>query len=53
MQTMDMMIKKLKQKLSKRHEYHMKRYGEGNEERMTGHETASYDKFSCTTGEQY
>ena len=25
----------------------MKRYGEGNDERMTGeHETASYDKFS-------
>ena len=34
-------------KLSKKHEYHMERYGEGNNERMTGeHETASYDKFS-------
>ena len=34
-------------KLSKTHEYHMERYGEGNKERMTGeHETASYDFFS-------
>ena len=34
-------------KLSKKHKYHMERYGEGNKERMTGeHETASYDLFS-------
>ncbi len=35
------------EKLSLKHEEHMKVYGTGNEERMTGeHETASYDKFS-------
>ena len=40
-------IKEAITKLSKKHEYHMERYGEGNNERMTGdHETASYDKFS-------
>tara|TARA_Y100000591_G_scaffold331568_1_gene365890 strand:+ start:2029 stop:3042 length:1014 start_codon:yes stop_codon:yes gene_type:complete len=34
-------------RLSKKHDYHMERYGEGNNERMTGeHETAAYDKFS-------
>lgn len=34
-------------KLASKHDEHMKAYGEGNEERMTGkHETASYDKFS-------
>ena len=34
-------------KLSLKHDEHMKVYGEGNEERMTGkHETASYDKFT-------
>ena len=34
-------------KLSKNHAEHMKIYGSGNEERMTGeHETASYDKFT-------
>lgn len=34
-------------KLSKNHDEHMKVYGSGNEERMTGeHETASYDKFT-------
>jgi len=34
-------------KLSKNHDEHMKIYGSGNEERMTGeHETASYDKFT-------
>lgn len=33
--------------LSKRHNEHMKVYGEGNESRMTGaHETASFDKFT-------
>ena len=35
------------EKLSKNHKEHMKDYGEGNQERMTGvHETASYDTFS-------
>lgn len=35
-------------KLSLKHLEHMKVYGDGNEERMTGlHETSSYDKFSC------
>lgn len=35
------------QKLSLKHEEHMKVYGLGNEKRMTGeHETASFDKFS-------
>jgi glutamine synthetase len=35
------------EKLSKKHIEHMKVYGTGNEERMTGeHETASYDTFS-------
>lgn len=34
-------------KLSKKHLEHMMIYGEGNQERMTGHhETASYDEFS-------
>ena len=34
-------------KLSKKHNEHMKVYGSGNEKRMTGeHETASYDKFT-------
>ena len=33
--------------LSKRHDEHMKVYGEGNAARMTGaHETASFDKFT-------
>ena len=33
--------------LSKRHDEHMKVYGEGNESRMTGaHETAAFDKFT-------
>ena len=35
------------QKLSKNHQEHMKVYGSGNEERMTGkHETASYTVFT-------
>ena len=35
------------QRLEQRHEQHMKVYGTGNQERMTGeHETASYDTFS-------
>lgn len=35
------------QKLEKKHDFHMKHYGEGNRKRMTGlHETASFDKFS-------
>ena len=34
-------------KLSKRHDYHMKYYGTGNELRMTGeHETSRYDQFT-------
>lgn len=34
-------------KLSKRHEYHMERYGKDNDKRMTGkHETAKYTEFS-------
>ena len=34
-------------KLSKKHDLHMKHYGKNNEKRMTGlHETASYDKFT-------
>ena len=34
-------------KLSENHDEHMKVYGSGNEERMTGkHETASYDTFT-------
>ncbi len=34
-------------KLSKNHDNHMKVYGEGNKQRLTGkHETASYTKFS-------
>lgn len=34
-------------KLSQKHDEHMKVYGSGNQERMTGeHETASYDTFS-------
>ena len=34
-------------KLSKRHEYHMERYGIDNDKRMTGkHETADYSTFS-------
>ena len=33
--------------LAKRHDEHMKVYGEGNESRMTGaHETAAFDKFT-------
>lgn len=40
-------IKKAMSALADAHEDHMKRYGTGNELRMTGlHETASYDKFS-------
>lgn len=35
------------EKLSEKHNEHMKVYGSGNEKRMTGeHETASYDKFT-------
>ena len=35
------------EKLSNKHEEHMKVYGENNEQRMTGeHETASYDVFT-------
>ena len=38
-------------KLSEKHDEHMKVYGSGNEERMTGeHETASYDKFTDGNG---
>ena len=34
-------------KLSKKHDHHMKNYGTGNELRMTGeHETSRYDQFS-------
>ena len=34
-------------KLSKKHDHHMKHYGTGNELRMTGeHETSRYDQFS-------
>ena len=34
-------------KLEKKHDIHMKHYGSGNEERMTGeHETASFNKFT-------
>jgi glutamine synthetase len=40
-------IEKAMESLAKRHKEHMKVYGEGNEQRMTGlHETASFDKFS-------
>ena len=40
-------IEEAMKKLEKRHVEHMKVYGEGNLERMTGaHETASYDKFT-------
>jgi len=40
-------IKEVMKKLEPRHIEHIKVYGEGNEERMTGkHETASYDKFT-------
>lgn len=40
-------IEKAMDLLSKRHNEHMKVYGEGNESRMTGaHETAAYDKFT-------
>lgn len=35
------------QKLSEKHDFHMKLYGTGNELRMTGeHETSRYDQFS-------
>ena len=35
------------EKLSKKHDYHMKLYGTGNELRMTGeHETSRYDEFT-------
>jgi len=38
-------------KLSKKHDEHMKVYGDDNHQRMTGeHETASFDKFSCGVG---
>jgi len=38
-------------KMSEKHDEHMKVYGSGNEERMTGeHETASYDKFTDGNG---
>ena len=34
-------------KLAKKHEYHMKNYGAGNQDRMTGeYETSKYDTFS-------
>ena len=40
-------IEEAMKKLEPRHVEHIKVYGEGNEERMTGqHETASYDKFT-------
>lgn len=40
-------IKQAMEALGAAHKDHMKLYGDGNEERMTGaHETASYDKFS-------
>jgi glutamine synthetase len=40
-------IEEVMKKLEPRHAEHIKVYGEGNEERMTGkHETASYDKFT-------
>ena len=39
------------EKLSETHDEHMKVYGEGNENRMTGHhETSSYNKFSYGIG---
>lgn len=42
-----MYIEEAIEKLSLKHDEHMKLYGSGNEERMTGaHETASFDKFS-------
>ena len=35
------------ERLEKKHDIHMKYYGSGNEERMTGeHETASFNKFT-------
>ena len=35
------------EKLSQKHDFHMKLYGTGNELRMTGeHETSRYDQFS-------
>ena len=44
-------INKAIQKLSLKHDDHMKVYGTGNELRMTGeHETSSYDKFSYGVG---
>mmetsp|Transcript_4341 Transcript_4341/g.7487 ORF Transcript_4341/g.7487 Transcript_4341/m.7487 type:complete len:385 (+) Transcript_4341:208-1362(+) len=40
-------IKSAIAKLAKRHDHHIKAYGEGNERRLTGaHETASIDAFS-------
>jgi glutamine synthetase len=40
-------IEKAMEALAKRHNEHMKVYGEGNEARMTGaHETAAFDKFT-------
>ena len=40
-------IEEAVEKLSRKHDEHMRLYGTGNEERMTGeHETASFDKFS-------
>ena len=42
------------EKLEGRHVDHMKVYGEGNMERMTGaHETASYDKFNWGVANRY
>lgn len=44
-------IREAVEKLEERHEEHMKVYGEGNRERMSGnYETAKYDEFSWGIG---
>jgi glutamine synthetase len=44
-------IEKAIKKLEKNHDQHIRNFGDGNEERMTGmNETASYDKFSWSVG---
>ena len=44
-------IEEMMVKMEKRHDLHLKLYGEGNEQRLTGiHETSSFTKFSYGAG---
>ena len=44
-------IETMMTKFDKKHKLHLKLYGEGNDQRLTGeHETSSFEKFSYGPG---